>query len=53
MYLTIEGKTMLQIQFLLRNTIKSRIGLICFYNDKMLVADSPEELHDLLRAIWG
>jgi len=42
-----------QIVFLMRNAIETKTGKhICFYNNILLVADSPVELVQLLDCIW-
>jgi hypothetical protein len=48
----LDTTIVLQIQYLLKNTFQSRLGLVCFYMDKILIADTTEELHNLLQAIW-
>jgi len=53
MNLIIETTTILQVQYLIINTIQSRIGLVCFYKDKMLIGNSPEELHKMLQLLWS
>ena len=52
MNLTMEASTILQIQYLITNTVQSRIGLVCFYQDKILIGNSPEELHQMLQFLW-
>jgi len=53
MNLAMETTTILQMQYLITNTIQSRIGLVCFYQDKILIGNSAEDIHKMLQLFWS
>jgi hypothetical protein len=50
--LIMEATTILQVHYLMSNTIQSRIGLVCLYQDKILIGNSHKELHQMLQLLW-
>ena len=42
-----------QVVFLMQNAVETKSGrYICFYNNILLVAETPVELAQLLNCIW-
>ncbi len=45
-------KEIRQIKYIMTNAIETRRGVVCLYRDMLLIADTPEELHNILKIFW-
>jgi len=52
--ITEEQRIYEQALFLISNTVETSTGrLICFYQQKLLIAQTPKQMHQLLDCIWN
>lgn len=48
----ISEKETEQVAYIISYAMDTRIGCMCIYKDKVLIADDPKELYELLQLVW-